>query len=434
VIYGAIFFLIARRFAKKRSDNQTEVYWLLLNWWIKSVACVLYAWMIVYYYKYGDPIGYKERSDALLHSILRNPENIKYVFAPVESFKNYLTGIGYTPYDLLYYTEANFMVSRVSCVIAFFTFNRFLIISFVFTNLAYYGFVTIYRAAKKIIKGYNKELAISCLFIPSCVYWSSGFAKEAVCMIALGIMFNCVIKIFFIKKYYLVTIVSFIFFSYVLNTVKDYIFICFAFAFVCWMFYLGIKKLLRKTILFKIGFALLFLATVFIIQRYYTSLIISVAQNYIGDIITSNIQAYESMSAQTKGGGSLIEIKDFDFSSFEGILKFIPQGLLNVFFRPFPWEILNVLMVFTVLENLFFIYLFVKVLLKSRFFTNQLFINRNYQIFAMIFSIALAFVIGISTFNFGTMVRYKIPFLPFWASFLLIINKKLSERKSVVKL
>ena len=75
--YVVIFFLIARRFAKKNAETPNEVYWLLINWWIKMIAGILYAWMIVYYYGYGDPIGYKDRSDALLDSVLKNWENIK---------------------------------------------------------------------------------------------------------------------------------------------------------------------------------------------------------------------------------------------------------------------------------------------------------------------------------------------------------------------
>ncbi|MEO6455684.1 MAG: hypothetical protein ABIN97_16505, partial [Ginsengibacter sp.] len=125
---------------------------------------------------------------------------------------------------------------------------------------------------------------------------------------------------------------------------------------------------------------------------------------------------------------------DIDVSSIGGILKFIPQGLVNVFFRPYPWEITNVLMIFTVLENLVFIFLFIKALVKTRLFTKKLFVNKNYQAFAILFSITLAFIVGISTFNFGTLVRYKIPFLPFWASFLLIISKKSTDNKGVVNL
>ena len=51
-------------------------------------------------------------------------------------------------------------------------------------------------------------------------------------------------------------------------------------------------------------------------------------------------------------------------------------------------------------------------------------------LFALIFSISFAFAVGVSTFNFGTLVRYKIPLLPFFAvALILILNHAKSERK-----
>lgn len=394
------------------------------------IAGILYAWMIVYYYGYGDPIGYKDRSDEVLNSITRDWANIKYIFLPVDAFRDYILSLGYSNSEYLrvnfaYYTDQNFMISRVSCLTAFFTFNRFLIISFVFTNIAYYGFILIYTACKRLIGGYKKELAISCLFIPSCIFWSSGLAKEPICIIALGVMFSSVVRLFFGNQWKLITLLQLLFFSYVLYIVKSYIFYCFSFSFVCWILYNSIKKLVARAVIIKIAFALLFtIAAAGIVYFLSTSFVSLISEN-IRDIISYNIDAYESMAFRQKG--SLIEVKDVDISSFWGIIKFIPQGLVNVYFRPFPWEISNVLMIFTVLENLFFIYLFFRVLVKSRFFTRHLFINKNYQVFAVLFSFTLAFAIGISTFNFGSMVRYKMPFLPFWAGFLLIISRKLSS-------
>lgn len=430
--YIVIFFVIARRFAKKHAETPREFYWLLINWWMKVIACILYAWMIVYYYGYGDPIGYKDRSDALLDSILKNWGNIKYLFLPATSFRDYLA-LRYSimPYtsDLGFYNNPVFMISRISCITAFFTFNRFLIISFVFTNMAYYGFIIIYTTCKKIIKGYNKELAIACLFIPSCIYWSSGLAKEPVCMIALGIIFSCSVKLFIEKKIRLKTVLQLILLSFILYTTKSYIFYCFSFAFISWLFFNRIKKFISKSFLVKIGFWILAIIVITCIA-YFGGLISRILSDNIGDIIASNVDMYETMALKARG--SFIEIKDLDVSTLGGILKFIPEGMVNVFFRPFPWEIANVLMVFTVLENLFFIFLFFKVLFKSRFFTKHLFINKNYEVFAILFTLTLGFSIAISTFNFGSMVRYKMPFLPFWAGFLLIMNRKLTNNKGTV--
>jgi len=41
--------------------------------------------------------------------------------------------------------------------------------------------------------------------------------------------------------------------------------------------------------------------------------------------------------------------------------------------------------------------------------------------FCLIFTLIFAFAVGISTSNFGSLVRYKIPCLPFYTAFLIIL-------------
>jgi hypothetical protein len=51
--------------------------------------------------------------------------------------------------------------------------------------------------------------------------------------------------------------------------------------------------------------------------------------------------------------------------------------------------------------------------------------------FALIFALTFAFAVGVSTFNFGTLARYKIPMLPFFVLALILIQdqKSLSDEE-----
>ncbi|MFT6828639.1 MAG: hypothetical protein ACI9GZ_003758, partial [Bacteroidia bacterium] len=42
-----------------------------------------------------------------------------------------------------------------------------------------------------------------------------------------------------------------------------------------------------------------------------------------------------------------------------------------------------------------------------------------FLVFCLIFSILFAFAVGVSTANFGTLMRYKIPMMPFFLILLL---------------
>ena len=50
-------------------------------------------------------------------------------------------------------------------------------------------------------------------------------------------------------------------------------------------------------------------------------------------------------------------------------------------------------------------------------------------LFCLIFGVAFSFAVGISTYNFGSLVRYKIPMLPFYLSGLIILWYHVNEAR-----
>jgi hypothetical protein len=51
--------------------------------------------------------------------------------------------------------------------------------------------------------------------------------------------------------------------------------------------------------------------------------------------------------------------------------------------------------------------------------------------FLLIFAIVFSFGVGVSTFNFGTLVRYKIPMLPFFVTALILIGDYLKRHRKL---
>lgn len=49
-------------------------------------------------------------------------------------------------------------------------------------------------------------------------------------------------------------------------------------------------------------------------------------------------------------------------------------------------------------------------------------------IFCLAFALVFGLFVGTTTLNFGTLVRYKIPCLPFYAIALFLINQKIKDR------
>ena len=134
-----------------------------------------------------------------------------------------------------------------------------------------------------------------------------------------------------------------------------------------------------------------------------------------------------------KQDGSGYSLGDFDYSP-AGIFRKTPAAIWVTLFRPYLWEVKNVVMLFSAIESLilliFTAVVIVSVILRGRI--SQLFSN-PIVVFCLVFSITFAFAIGISTYNFGTLVRYKIPMMPFYLiALFILLNYSKRRRKLVV--
>jgi len=85
---------------------------------------------------------------------------------------------------------------------------------------------------------------------------------------------------------------------------------------------------------------------------------------------------------------------------------------------------------FSSLESLGLLILTVVIFFKKRTYFFRALLDPNI-LFCMVFSLTFAFAVGISTFNFGTLARYKIPLLPFYALALICIANYENRDKKV---
>jgi hypothetical protein len=134
---------------------------------------------------------------------------------------------------------------------------------------------------------------------------------------------------------------------------------------------------------------------------------------------TIQVTAYDIGRYTGKNAGSKYDLGDLD-ASFIGMLKLAPSAINVALFRPYLWEVNNPLMLLAALEALTFLCLTILVLLKSRHHLLSA-LKNPVVIFSLFFSLSFAFFVGISTYNFGTLFRYKVPMLPFYGVFLAII-------------
>ncbi|HLU85189.1 MAG TPA: hypothetical protein VKZ45_06930, partial [Vicingaceae bacterium] len=132
---------------------------------------------------------------------------------------------------------------------------------------------------------------------------------------------------------------------------------------------------------------------------------------------------------QDQSGYTLGEI---EFSTI-GYLKIAPAAFNVTFFRPYLWEIRNAATLMGALESFFVLLFFMYLLITLRWkFFKIMFKNKDI-FFMMIFSTLFGISVGISSYNFGALSRYKMPAqLLFVTALILIYNISKEEKKQFV--
>jgi hypothetical protein len=81
-------------------------------------------------------------------------------------------------------------------------------------------------------------------------------------------------------------------------------------------------------------------------------------------------------------------------------------------------------MVFSAVENFILIIFTLFTLIRvSPFFVLRTLLKEPFLFYCLIFSIFFAFGVGIAGTNFGAMVRYKTPLMPFFFSMIYLLSK-----------
>ena len=130
-----------------------------------------------------------------------------------------------------------------------------------------------------------------------------------------------------------------------------------------------------------------------------------------------------------QGQGSSYTLGDFD-PTILGILSKFPAAVNVTLFRPYLWEIRNPVMAISALESAFVFGITIFILFGLGFKNLYLVLkNDPFLTMSLIFSIFFAFSVGFTSYNFGALVRYKIPCIPFYLITLFVLSHEIKKLK-----
>jgi hypothetical protein len=277
----------------------------------------------------------------------------------------------------------------------------------------------------------EKQFSISILFIPSVVFWGSGLLKDTITLAAVG-WFTYHFYSFFIKKEYQLKSILFIFIAaYLLVSIKPYILFALLPGSIIWLSnerLVNVKsKVLRAAaapFFISVGVGLGF----FVLTQLGDTLGVYAVDKVLDKALESNLD-----QKQEYYGGNSFDIGNFDATA-GSVLSKAHLAIAATLFRPTLLDAKNPVMLLSALENTYILLLTVFLLIRLKFFGFfTLITEKPLVLFSVIFSLFFAFSVGIATSNFGSLVRLKIPCIPFFVSSLFIL-KYLYEKKSKKKL
>ena len=209
--------------------------------------------------------------------------------------------------------------------------------------------------------------------------------------------------------------------AYVLIVIKLYIAVTIISVLIIWVIMNSISSI-KKQILRRITTAVTIFLIFTLLFIFFDQIMIRIndeAVTFISETIKGATKNYNNVN--TEGGAALSNIEDVQ-PNILSILSKVPIAINNALFRPYIWEARKLNILLSALENTAILLLTIFIFLRRGIFKTLVKICSNQLIFICFsFSILFAILIGLTCFNYGSLVRYKLPIMPFYGFMLILL-------------
>ncbi len=384
----------------------------------KIALTILGAYIADYTYAYKvDTHNYFAGVLTIKEALLEDPTFIQYAFFDDED----LEILSQSKQEVIWMRGTSVTkVAQIAVPFSFFMGNSYMAISILFSFFAFYGVLKLFDLFTHDYPNLSLQFGYSFFFFPSFAFWSCGLLKDPLSILGLGLFAYNAYSLLIIRKKIISSIFKTLLGLYIIFIIKPYIAIALIPAFAIWIFRKYNEKIKSKVVRILRSFTA---TTIFLFVLFSSSSYISQSEG-VQQFAVENV--LEEVKRQKEGyevysGDSNFNLGNFDPTPI-GFAKLFPVAVYTALYRPFLWEVSKPIQFMSAIESFFFIIFTVYVLYKigiKKFWQNLY--SNNTIFFCFIFTFIFAGFVAISTANFGTLVRYKIPCLPFYLAALIIL-------------
>ncbi len=429
LLLGIIYIRAKSRQEREIEENEAYRYYTKAIMFKVMMGLALAA-VYAFYYGGGDTINYWESAGNLTRLFSVNSSCFFDIMSGNLSLSNYLCFTLDTGRPLYYLKDPqSFMIPRLVTLPYMLTVKSFFGCTVLVSWIAFGGIWRLYLVFAKEYPRLLKELAFCVLFIPSVAFWGSGILKDTFTFTAVCWMTYSVYNLLIARTNLFWNIIYLIVAAWMLITIKPYIFVALLPGTVIWVVFKRIQGVENPVVRILVAPILMMVGVVG------ASFIFSQTSSSLGDYGDMDTMLEKAVVTQNDlkqeyYGGNTFDIGSFD-PSVSGVLSKAPIAIFSGLFRPMLWEAGSVFMLVTALENtvilIFFIYIFLKVgpinYISGTF-------SQPMSMFGFVFALIFSFAVGLTTANFGSLVRYKIPAMPFFlASIYIARDRRFAEEE-----
>ena len=261
--------------------------------------------------------------------------------------------------------------------------------------------------------------------VPSFVLWTSGIVKEGVAMIGVGMIVLALSRL--VAHGTFVELFRAAFGIVLVGLVKPYVLFVLAGAILVWFYYQWATSDGRIVELQPVQLAVIAGVGILAIL-----LLGYVFPQFAIERIAEEAVHRQNYAYRTQAKSAYF-IGDPSQLSLLGQAAFAPLGMITAWYRPFFFEAGNAMAMISSIEGTIFLGGTILVFVRGEPRLLWRAMSRWPWVPAgLAFSIVFGAIVGLVTSNFGTMVRYRAPLMPFLALALLILSMRRAELRSML--
>jgi hypothetical protein len=415
----------------KRNNIKAKPQYAFFLWglWAKIIGAIIFSIIYTSYYSGGDTTGYYECALSFYKLLLHSPDDfVTAYFGPgTPEIKSIFTPETGSPMGYMFFDEKTRMVMKLVLPFLIASFGSFFLGTVLVAVFTYGALWRLYMMFTEYFPQFSKNLAIGILFMPSVFFWGSGILKDSFTLAAtcyFVVATNDLLR----KRGSKVLNWVFLFLSgFIIVSIKPYILLILLPGTLVWYFYDKIRKI--KNAFFRYVMVPFIYAIVASLSFVVLNGLGSKLGKFSPERALETAVITQQDLQQDYYEGSSFDIGKFEATPLSVASKF-PHAVVAGLFRPFIWEARNIVMIFSGLENLFILgcTLYMLISIRRRVFM-KLISENPLILYSFLFAILFAFMIGITTSNFGALVRFKIPLIPLYMGSVMIILSHLRQFK-----